>query len=164
MLTLLINLTSTISSTRSIDDIQDISTCVTSIDSIRKVIENSINNVFFLGNNTLDNTSTTNIANEIIVFILSLCIMLIGILIWSILYPYRKDKKLIINRTTACPSNDREHIVSSNNINSNHQYNISKPPMNVPKHIAVIMDGNRRFGREIHSDPLQVVITTTSLV
>lgn len=27
----------------------------------------------------------------------------------------------------------------------------------VPKHIAVIMDGNRRFGRKKHSDPLQVL-------
>lgn len=25
-----------------------------------------------------------------------------------------------------------------------------------PKHIAVIMDGNRRFGKQTHSDPLQV--------
>eukprot|EP01039_Chlorochromonas_danica_P003520 gene3520-3856_t len=25
----------------------------------------------------------------------------------------------------------------------------------LPKHIAVIMDGNRRFGREVHNDPLQ---------
>lgn len=28
-------------------------------------------------------------------------------------------------------------------------------PENVPKHIGVIMDGNRRFGRQKHSDPLQ---------
>eukprot|EP00602_Paraphysomonas_sp_CaronLab_P005660 CAMPEP_0185027230 /NCGR_PEP_ID=MMETSP1103-20130426/12022_1 /TAXON_ID=36769 /ORGANISM="Paraphysomonas bandaiensis, Strain Caron Lab Isolate" /LENGTH=239 /DNA_ID=CAMNT_0027561123 /DNA_START=76 /DNA_END=795 /DNA_ORIENTATION=- len=28
-------------------------------------------------------------------------------------------------------------------------------PNQVPRHIAVIMDGNRRYGREKHSDPLQ---------
>ena len=29
-------------------------------------------------------------------------------------------------------------------------------PSRIPRHIAVIMDGNRRFGKEMHSDPLQV--------
>lgn len=26
----------------------------------------------------------------------------------------------------------------------------------VPKHVAVIMDGNRRFGKKAHQDPIQV--------
>ena len=30
----------------------------------------------------------------------------------------------------------------------------------VPRHIAVIMDGNRRFGRRKHADPLQVTLYT----
>jgi undecaprenyl diphosphate synthase len=32
---------------------------------------------------------------------------------------------------------------------------LSSKPEKIPKHIAVIMDGNRRFGREKHADPLQ---------
>ena len=29
-------------------------------------------------------------------------------------------------------------------------------PVNIPRHIGVIMDGNRRYGRQQHSDPLKV--------
>lgn len=32
---------------------------------------------------------------------------------------------------------------------------LDRAPLKVPRHIAVIMDGNRRFGRLTHSDPLQ---------
>lgn len=39
-----------------------------------------------------------------------------------------------------------------NSLDSN---NISEKPATVPKHIAVIMDGNRRFGRKKHKDALQ---------
>mmetsp|Transcript_32467 Transcript_32467/g.54742 ORF Transcript_32467/g.54742 Transcript_32467/m.54742 type:complete len:365 (+) Transcript_32467:76-1170(+) len=42
-------------------------------------------------------------------------------------------------------------------INEGHeeQLLLTSCPSEVPSHIAVIMDGNRRFGKQVHSDPLQ---------
>ena len=40
---------------------------------------------------------------------------------------------------------------------------LKNKPEKVPKHIAVIMDGNRRFGRQTHSDPLQVCLRGMTL-
>ena len=31
--------------------------------------------------------------------------------------------------------------------------------LNIPKHIAVIMDGNRRFGKKLYNDPLKVKLS-----
>jgi hypothetical protein len=45
-----------------------------------------------------------------------------------------------------------------NNDDDNDDNNVllMSKPSRIPRHIAVIMDGNRRFGKEMHSDPLQV--------
>lgn len=40
---------------------------------------------------------------------------------------------------------------------------VSVTNVQVPRHIAVIMDGNRRFGRQNHSDPLQVCVLSLLL-
>jgi len=45
--------------------------------------------------------------------------------------------------------------IDNNNNDDDDDVLTSKPSV-IPRHIAVIMDGNRRFGKEVHSDPLQV--------
>lgn len=44
---------------------------------------------------------------------------------------------------------------SEHNVSSNFGYDLSQPPVSVPKHVAVIMDGNRRHGQRVHGDPLK---------
>ena len=35
------------------------------------------------------------------------------------------------------------------------RHDLSLRPANVPRHLAVIMDGNRRYGSRVHGDPLK---------
>jgi len=61
---------------------------------------------------------------------------------------------------TNTPFANTIHNTSTTSTTGATNNNISSPvipydPEKSPKHIAVIMDGNRRFGRQTHSDPLQ---------
>lgn len=48
------------------------------------------------------------------------------------------------NKTFAVDSSSEQLQASSTKI------------LNVPKHVAVIMDGNRRYGKKVYGDPLKV--------
>lgn len=75
--------------------------------------------------------------------IISVPILLIGIVLGMVLSQCLKHKKSH-RKKQKLPTNSKED-----------QKLLDTKPKNVPKHIAVIMDGNRRFGRKTHSDPLQ---------
>jgi hypothetical protein len=47
-------------------------------------------------------------------------------------------------------------VDAANRLQSDAPDDLPAKPDKVPKHVAVIMDGNRRFGRMQHSDPLKV--------
>ena len=61
-------------------------------------------------------------------------------------------------KPSSSSSSSSSSASSYNNDDDNDDNNVllMSKPSRIPRHIAVIMDGNRRFGKEMHSDPLQV--------
>jgi undecaprenyl pyrophosphate synthase len=56
-------------------------------------------------------------------------------------------------------SDDKKHQAEGTTLPTNtrrpHRYDLSQKPSVAPTHIAVIMDGNRRYGNRVHRDALK---------
>lgn len=71
-----------------------------------------------------------------------------------------KQQQYPINKSPNNSFNHNDHHV----INNNHRAPVSAPSSsssklntnNIPQHIAVIMDGNRRYGKKVYGDALKV--------
>ena len=60
---------------------------------------------------------------------------------------YEQEKQILCS-TVSSPDTDKTVAVVSGCTETN--------KLSIPKHIAVIMDGNRRFGKKLYNDPLKV--------
>jgi hypothetical protein len=67
----------------------------------------------------------------------------------------RKETEEVSGKQKPSNSSSSSSTSSYNDDDDDNVLLMSKPSR-IPRHIAVIMDGNRRFGKEMHSDPLQV--------
>ena len=102
--------------------------------------------------NFLANASGSSIFQLIAIFLLSYVSFVAGIYYTKLValyssYCQKESQKLASLETDI---DDVEQLTDDQ------KETLMSAPENVPKHVAVIMDGNRRFGREKYSDPLQV--------